>query len=105
MESGDRTASGDLTERLNRDARRYSFFQLVRLMQSGRSGVAKVGHLGPASGEVLRFRPFEALVKLYGRRLELKYERLSGWFLSGLKNGLDHVTGLIESGEPTRARA
>lgn len=57
MESGDRTASGDLTARLNRDARRYSFFQLVRLMQAGRSDVAKIGHGGPASDEVLRFRP------------------------------------------------
>jgi type VI secretion system protein ImpH len=57
VEPGDRTASEDLTARLSRDARRYSFFQVVRLMQSGRAGVAKVGHGGPASEELLRFRP------------------------------------------------
>jgi radical SAM superfamily enzyme YgiQ (UPF0313 family) len=48
-------------------------------------------------GDILRMRFFEAIVKLYARRLELRLERLSGWFVDGLKSGLDHVHGLIET--------
>lgn len=39
------------------DARRFSFFQLVRLLQRHAGITARVGHQGPAKAEVLRFRP------------------------------------------------
>jgi radical SAM superfamily enzyme YgiQ (UPF0313 family) len=52
-------------------------------------------------GEMLRLRFFDALLKLYARRLVLRLNRLSGWFIKGLHDGLDHVRGLIESGRAT----
>lgn len=48
--------------------------------------------------EVLRLRLFEALVKLYGRQVERKWERLSGLFVKEMKGGLDKVRALLETG-------
>jgi len=53
--------------------------------------------------DVLRLRLWEALVKIYARRIELRWERLSGWFLDSLKGGLSSVRALIESGRAPAA--
>ena len=53
--------------------------------------------------EVVRLRFFEALLKIYGRRLEQRMERMSGWFMDGLRDGLDGVRSLIEARRAARA--
>jgi type VI secretion system protein ImpH len=50
-----------LTERLLHESRRFSFFQLVKLLQDLRPGAAPLGRGGPARGEVVRFRPNASL--------------------------------------------
>lgn len=56
MASEDWTANGSLSL-LAREARRFSFFQLVRLLDRGCSPQARVGGTGSAFAERLRFRP------------------------------------------------
>ncbi len=48
-------------EELVRDARRTSFFQLVKLLLRGRPGAAPPGGAGPPAREPLRFRPAATL--------------------------------------------
>jgi len=57
MDAEDRPAASGLTERLLKEGRRYSFFQLVQLLQRDAPGAPRVGEQGPASEERLRFRP------------------------------------------------
>ena len=47
--------------------------------------------------EIVRLRFLEAILKLYARRVERRLERLHGWFLDGLKDGLVSARNLIES--------
>ncbi len=57
MADEDRTPGRPLAELLAPRARRFSFFQLVRLLELCSREAARVGYGGPASAEVLRFRP------------------------------------------------
>lgn len=61
MEPQNRAPNPDLIQRLSRDARLYSFFQVVQLVQGRRQDIVRVGHAGAPSGEVLRFRPSMSL--------------------------------------------
>jgi type VI secretion system protein ImpH len=55
------TAGGPLAEQLQQSARRFSFFQLVRMLQRCSSQSVRVGYKGPASAENIRFRPDASL--------------------------------------------
>lgn len=55
--SHDDRLAGALADR----ARRFSFFQLVRLLERGPRSTARVGMSGPAAAESLRFRPEASL--------------------------------------------
>jgi type VI secretion system protein ImpH len=57
----DRASGRPLAESLIPKATRSSFFQLVRLLERCFQGAARVGYGGPASAEVLRFRPDTSL--------------------------------------------
>ena len=61
MAGEDRTSHHHLAELLIPRARRFSFFQLVRLLEQCSSGCARVGYGGPASSEIIRFRPDTSL--------------------------------------------
>ncbi len=61
MEPEDRTAGSGLIERIQKEPHQFSFFQLVHLLQRSGSGGVPVGHTGPPSGELLRFRPVASL--------------------------------------------
>ncbi|HET6371411.1 MAG TPA: type VI secretion system baseplate subunit TssG [Nitrospiria bacterium] len=62
MAAQDRPASDPLDEEgLIRKGRRFSFFQLVRLLERYYRPAARVGHQGPAAEEVIRFRPDNAM--------------------------------------------
>jgi type VI secretion system protein ImpH len=56
-----RTPGGPLAEQLPQNARRFSFFQLVRILQRCSRGTVRVGYGGPASAESIRFRPDTSL--------------------------------------------
>jgi len=57
MEPQDRAAEPALIERLLQEPHRFSFFQIVQLLEKSRKDAVRVGGQGPASGEILRFRP------------------------------------------------
>ncbi len=61
MADEDRTTNRPLAESLAPRTKRFSFFQLVRLLENCAGGTARVGYGGPASGEPLRFRPDTSL--------------------------------------------
>lgn len=61
MAAEDRSTDGPLEGRPFEEAERYSFFQLVRLLERYHQPRARVGGEGPASGEILRFRPDASL--------------------------------------------
>ncbi|MBN2320585.1 MAG: type VI secretion system baseplate subunit TssG [Acidobacteria bacterium] len=61
MADEDRTSDRPLAKRLIPKARRFSFFQLVRLLEQCAGGSVRVGHGGPASAEIIRFRPDTSL--------------------------------------------
>ena len=61
MAGPDRTTDGPVGATLAPRARRFSFFQLVRLLERGARPATRVGHEGPAAGEALRFRPDTSL--------------------------------------------
>ncbi len=50
-------------------------------------------------GEAIRLRFFEALLKIYAHRVVHRFERLSGWFLEGLDDGLETVKAILDSGQ------
>lgn len=56
MEPEERATDSDLN-RLTREARLYSFFQVVRLLEQARPDGAPLGHEGPPSREMVRLRP------------------------------------------------
>ncbi len=57
MESEGRAAEPGLIQRLLQEAPRFSFFQVVQLLEKARPDAPRVGRAGPASREALRFRP------------------------------------------------
>lgn len=57
MEPEERASDADLIRVLARDARLYSFFQVVQLLERARPDGAPLGHEGPPSRERLRLRP------------------------------------------------
>lgn len=57
MADADRTTDRTIAEVLVPRAKHFSFFQLVRLLEKCVRNSARVGFRGPASGEILRFRP------------------------------------------------
>lgn len=60
--AGETRATGDpLTDDLVERAGAAEFFQVVRLLERAAPHAARVGHLGPASREVVRFRPDPSL--------------------------------------------
>ncbi|MBI3609837.1 MAG: type VI secretion system baseplate subunit TssG [Nitrospirae bacterium] len=61
MAAQDRPTSDSLDERLLEEGNRFSFFQVVRLLERYYRPQARLGHQGPASGEVVRFRPDNAM--------------------------------------------
>lgn len=61
MAAKDRAPDHPLTEALTTRAARFSFFQLVRLLERYYRPPARVGCHGPASAEILRFRPEASL--------------------------------------------
>jgi len=61
MAGQDRQPDHPLTGAGLEDARRFSFFQLVRLLERHPGIKARVGHQGPAAAEALRFRPNTSL--------------------------------------------
>ena len=61
MADENRTSDRPLADRLIPRARRFSFFQLVRLLEQCAGGSARVGYGGPASSEIIRFRPDTSL--------------------------------------------
>ncbi|MBI3597297.1 MAG: type VI secretion system baseplate subunit TssG [Nitrospirae bacterium] len=61
MAAQDRPTSGSLEERLLEEGNQFSFFQVVRLLERYYRPQARLGHQGPASGEVVRFRPDNAM--------------------------------------------
>lgn len=61
MAGPDRTTGDPVGATLAPRARRFSFFQLVRLLERGARPAARVGHEGPAASEALRFRPDTSL--------------------------------------------
>lgn len=61
MAGQDRAPDHSLTDDPLGEARRFSFFQLVQLLERHYRPAARVGRQGPASGEVLRFRPEASL--------------------------------------------
>lgn len=61
MAAEDRSDDDRLDETLAGSARRFSFFQLVRLLERRARPAVRVGRGGPASGECLRFRPDSSL--------------------------------------------
>jgi type VI secretion system protein ImpH len=61
MAAEDRPTSGPLEPRPFEEAAGFSFFQAVRLLERHHAPKATVGHQGPASEEILRFRPDTSL--------------------------------------------
>jgi type VI secretion system protein ImpH len=61
MAATDRTPDHTLIETLAGRAADFSFFQLVRLLERYYRPAARVGGQGPASAELLRFRPDDSL--------------------------------------------
>ncbi|MFQ5773102.1 MAG: type VI secretion system baseplate subunit TssG [Kiloniellaceae bacterium] len=57
MAGEERTAATPLIGELLRNTRQFSFFQIVRLLESHESGCVPVGHDGPGEHEAIRFRP------------------------------------------------
>jgi type VI secretion system protein ImpH len=57
MEPQARSAEPGLIDRLLAEPHRFSFFQLVQLIERDRAGAAPLGHGGPAAAEALRLRP------------------------------------------------
>lgn len=57
MADQDRGPDHPLTAALLKEGFRYSFFQVVRLLQHGAPGSAPVGHQGPVEKETIRFKP------------------------------------------------
>ncbi len=57
MEPEDGAAEPGLMQRLLQEAPRFSFFQAVQLLERARPDAPRVGGVGPASREALRFRP------------------------------------------------
>lgn len=57
MESEGGAAQPGLIQRLLQDAPRFSFFQVVQLLERARADAPRVGREGPASREALRFHP------------------------------------------------
>jgi type VI secretion system protein ImpH len=53
----DRAQDNSVEEMMAAKARRFSFFQLVRLLERRYRSSSRVGYIGPASAEGLRFRP------------------------------------------------
>lgn len=58
MASQDRTPVNPLIERILEVGYRYSFFQVVRLLQTLTPDSVPIGHQGPPSREAVRFRPW-----------------------------------------------
>jgi type VI secretion system protein ImpH len=67
--------SDPLAPRLIKEGERFSFFQLVKLLEGYYRPEAQVGHQGPASKEVLRFRPDNSMA--FPRSDVVKVERLA----------------------------
>ncbi|HKB08000.1 MAG TPA: type VI secretion system baseplate subunit TssG, partial [Candidatus Polarisedimenticolia bacterium] len=57
MEPEERTTDADLIRALAREARLYSFFQVVQLLERARPEAAPLGQEGPPSREAVRLRP------------------------------------------------
>ncbi len=57
MESEARSAEPGLIDRLLAEPHRFSFFQLVQLVERDRAGAAPLGEAGPPAAEALRLRP------------------------------------------------
>lgn len=61
MAAEKRPAGHSLEERFFKEGFRFSFFQIVTLLEQYHRPAARVGHQGPAGAEVLRFRPDNSL--------------------------------------------
>jgi type VI secretion system protein ImpH len=57
----DRRADHPLIRRLEREARQFSFFQAVRLLQRASAEAVPVGYRGPANAEAVRLRPTSSM--------------------------------------------
>lgn len=77
MADQDRAPNHSVEEMLVSKARRFSFFQLVRLLERGYRSSARVGYQGPASAEILRFRPDISLASASSDVAELNLVRSS----------------------------
>ena len=61
MDSAKRAPAATLVAELLRRARRFDFYQAVRILMSDRGAQAPVGGLGPVEDEPIRFRPAASL--------------------------------------------
>jgi radical SAM superfamily enzyme YgiQ (UPF0313 family) len=66
-------------------------------------GHAKFYSVARILGEMARFRLFEAMVKIYGRRISVRFQRLSGWFVEGLERGFGEVCAMLEAEQAAAA--
>lgn len=61
MAGQDRESDHPLIRRVERDARQFTFFQAVRLLERAAPDAVPIGHRGPADREAVRLRPSSSL--------------------------------------------
>lgn len=61
MAAQDRTTDNSVNKMLSEEGWRFSFFQIVQLLERYFRPAARVGYQGPASEEIIRFRPLASL--------------------------------------------